>query len=87
MNPTRISLIFACRQRGERRVWKSDDDVEKVNYGSRSPLFFLSNRLPDGGREFPFSFMLTVSSLREIHPPMICCDLLRDAMFEALNLI
>lgn len=30
------------------------------------------NRLPDGGREFPFSLMLTVSSFLDMHPPMIC---------------
>lgn len=41
---------------------------KKVNYGSHS----LSERsVPDGGREFPFSFMLTVSSLREMQPPMM----------------
>lgn len=27
--------------------------------------------IPDGGREFPFSFMLTVSSFLDIHPPIV----------------
>lgn len=37
--------------------------------------------IPDGGREFPFSFMLTVSSFRDIQPPMI-----REHLTYTLNL-
>lgn len=51
-----------------------DEEARKVNYGSS--LLFSSNSprnnsqiSPEFGREF--SFMLTVSSLREIHPPMV----------------
>lgn len=30
--------------------------------------------LPDVGLEFPFSLMLTVSSFREMHPPIMSTD-------------
>lgn len=38
---------------------------------SRLKFFFRSS--PDGGRDIPFSFMLTVSSFLEIQPPILCC--------------
>lgn len=79
-----LLLVFRVPPRRRTRcVWECEEDEEKVNYGSRSPLLFFplsTNRLPDGGREFPFSFMLTVSSLREIHPPMMDCDSITYAM-------
>lgn len=79
-----LLLVFRVPPRRRTRcVWECEEDEEKVNYGSRSPLLFFplsTNRLPDCGREFPFSFMLTVSSLREIHPPMMDCDSITYAM-------
>lgn len=39
---------------------------------SLSVFFFKrTSTLPDGGREFPFSLMLTVSSFRDMQPPML----------------
>lgn len=46
---------------------------KKVNYGSLSLscLIFFFRSSPDGGRDIPFSFMLTVSSFLEIQPPIL----------------
>lgn len=82
--PRRVSQ-FSCRfffrfvRRKSERVRECEDDEERLimDLFLYRYLIFVSveswlNRLPDGGREFPFSLMLTVSSFLDMHPPMIC---------------